>query len=93
MALFANYDIKNESVYLVVTVRWKLTAGGAVIHQDQWRYDLTAQSVIRDGADGLAERITNDVRQRALVINRGVQIFQAVPSRLGAPQNTDVQVK
>jgi hypothetical protein len=92
MALWLNYSIANDDVYLVLTARWKLTAGGAVIHTDVWRLDLTDKAVVDGGPAAVAARITQKVKERGRQIDNGVSIYQGVQAELSAPQNTDVQV-
>lgn len=92
MALWMDYSIATDEVDMVVTVRWRMTQGGAVIHTDAWRYRLTDRAVVGQGSAALAARITQDVRERAQVINRGVQVYAEVQAALTVPQNTVVQI-
>lgn len=93
MALWMDYSIANQDVDLVVTVRWRLTQAGGVIHADTWRYNLTDRAVVGDGAAVLARRIADDVRRRAVAIDAGVQVYQEVQGELAVPQNTVVQIR
>lgn len=92
MALWANYSIANDDIYLVVTVRWKLTAGGAVLHTDTWRLNLDDDAVVEGGPSAVADRLIRRVRERAYRIDRGVNVYNGLAAALGAPQNTDIQL-
>ena len=90
MALWGNYSISNDDIHLVATVRWKLTSGGAVIHTDTWRYDLTDRALGTPAM--LAARIVREIKQRARTIDAGVAVYAGVQSELTVPENTDVLV-
>lgn len=90
MALFLNYGITNQDVYLVVKIDWKLTAGGATFHTDTWRYDLTDRAL--GNSTDIASRIVREVKERAVQINTGVVIYQGVQAALTVPQGQDVQI-
>lgn len=92
MALWMDYSIATDDVDMVVTVRWRTTQAGAVVHIDDWRYRLTDPAVVGDGAQALADRIVRDVRRRAGVIDRGVQVYAGVQAALAVPPNTVVQI-
>lgn len=93
MAVYLEYSLATVGTELQVTLNWfTVASGGTAIQTDIQRYTLTDPSISALTGAQFAARVKQAALDRATQIDRGVVLYQAVQTALGAGVGVRVQV-